>query len=186
MVEPFKSKYFPQDGQTAVHRALLQSNTETFVTLVAFGANINILDGKGQSGFDIAMKRKDLHAVKLLCLFGAEVALQDWVLLSGDINGLDKQDQVMLKQILDQNDRLAAINHGYNSSTTKDELLNSITALLTMDKCYQFGTNLHVLKNKIEQLKTSEQLKEMLKPGDQPDQNEKLVSQPIWRFKRNG
>ncbi|VDH99162.1 Hypothetical predicted protein [Mytilus galloprovincialis] len=101
-----------QDGQTAVHRALLQSNTETFVTLVAFGANINILDGKGQSGFDIAMKRKDLHAVKLLCLFGAEVALQDWVLLSGDINGLDKQDQVMLKQILDQNDRLAAINHG--------------------------------------------------------------------------
>ncbi|XP_076106795.1 uncharacterized protein LOC143075309 isoform X1 [Mytilus galloprovincialis] len=101
-----------QDGQTAVHRALLQSNTETFVTLVAFGANINILDGKGQSGFDIAMKRKDLNSVKFLCYFGAEVALQDWVLLSGDINGLDKQDQVMLKQIMDQNDRLAAINHG--------------------------------------------------------------------------
>ncbi|XP_071180621.1 uncharacterized protein [Mytilus edulis] len=101
-----------QDGQTAVHRALMNGNTETFVSLVTYGANINILDGKGQSGFDIAMKRKDLNAVKLLCLFEAEVALQDWVLLSRDINGLDKQDQLMLKQILDQNDRLAAINHG--------------------------------------------------------------------------
>lgn len=60
----------------------------------------------------MAMKRKDLNLVKLLCYFGAEVALQDWILLSGDINALDKQDQVILKQILDQNDRLAAINHG--------------------------------------------------------------------------
>lgn len=67
---------------------------------------------KGQSGLDMAMKRKDFNLVKLLCYFGAEVALQDWILLSGDINALDKQDQLMLKLILDQNDRLAAINHG--------------------------------------------------------------------------
>ncbi|CAC5361209.1 ANK [Mytilus coruscus] len=104
--------FVDQDGQTAVHRALLNGNTETFVSLVAYGANINILDAKGQSGLDMAMKRKDLNLVKLLCYFGAEVALQDWVLLSGDINSLNKQDQIILKQILDQNDRLAAINHG--------------------------------------------------------------------------
>ncbi|CAC5361205.1 unnamed protein product [Mytilus coruscus] len=101
-----------QDEQTAVHKALLNGNTETFVSLVAYGANINILDAKGQSGLDIAMKSKDLNLVKLLCYFGAEVALQDWILLSGDINALDKQDQIILKQILDQNDRLSAINHG--------------------------------------------------------------------------
>ncbi|CAG2215296.1 ANK [Mytilus edulis] len=101
-----------QHGQTAVHRALQNGNTETFVSLVAYGANINVLDVKGQSCLDMVMKRKDLNLVKLLCYFGAEVALQDWILLSGDINALDKQDQVILKQILDQNDRLAAINHG--------------------------------------------------------------------------
>lgn len=67
---------------------------------------------KGQSGLDMAMKRRDFNLVKLLCYFGAEVTLQDWILLSGDINALDKQDQLMLKLILDQNDRLAAINHG--------------------------------------------------------------------------
>ncbi|CAG2215298.1 unnamed protein product [Mytilus edulis] len=105
--------FVDQNNNTALHYASSKGFNEVVVRILE--ENTSMIDNqgqKGQSGFDIAMKRKDLNAVKLLCLFGAEVALQDWVLLSGDINGLDKQDQVMLKQILDQNDRLAAINHG--------------------------------------------------------------------------
>ncbi|XP_063447786.1 uncharacterized protein LOC134727338 [Mytilus trossulus] len=53
--------------------------------------------------------------------------------------------------------------------------LNRITASLTIEECYQLGTNLHVIKNKIEQLETDGQLKEILKIWRSARPNEKLV-----------
>ncbi|VDI84214.1 Hypothetical predicted protein [Mytilus galloprovincialis] len=64
--------------------------------------------------------------------------------------------------------------------------LNRITACLTMEECYQLGTNLHVLKNKIEQLETDGQLKEILKTWRSARPNEKLVHNLSGALKEMG
>ncbi|XP_063397376.1 uncharacterized protein LOC134681653 [Mytilus trossulus] len=83
-----------------------------------------------------------------------------------DSNNLDiKQEEV----------GVALDDHQCTIPVLRKTSLNRITASLTMEECYQLGTNLHVIKNKIEQLETDGQLKEILKTWGSARPNEKLV-----------
>ncbi|CAG2202648.1 ANK [Mytilus edulis] len=82
-----------KDGHTAVHFAVINKNIEALVALVTYGANINILDENGKSALDFALINKESSIIRLLCYFGTE-------------------ERPTIKLVLDQNDRLAAMDFG--------------------------------------------------------------------------
>ncbi|CAG2239599.1 unnamed protein product [Mytilus edulis] len=82
-----------KDGHTAVHFAVINKNIEALVALVTYGANINMLDENGKSALDFALINKESNIIRLLCYFGTE-------------------ERPTIKLVLDQNDRLAAMEFG--------------------------------------------------------------------------
>ncbi|XP_052085682.1 uncharacterized protein LOC127723197 isoform X3 [Mytilus californianus] len=101
-----------KDGKTAVHFAVINKNIEALVALVTYGANINIIDKNGRSALDFALINKESSLIRLLCYFGTEVLVQDWTFFTVDLDSFDKKERPTIKLVLDQNDRLAAMEFG--------------------------------------------------------------------------
>ncbi|VDI62753.1 Hypothetical predicted protein [Mytilus galloprovincialis] len=101
------------DGETALFKAVKHSNIESVVALVAFNATINVVNNKGQSPLDIAVAKKDAAVVELLCSLGSSVTIDDWTVGGVDVNILSKEDQNIMRILINQLEREAENSYGY-------------------------------------------------------------------------
>ncbi|VDI62610.1 Hypothetical predicted protein [Mytilus galloprovincialis] len=104
-----------EDGETALFKAVKHANIESVVALVAFNATINVFNNKGQSPLDIAVTKKDAAVVELLCSLGASVTIDDWAVGGVDIDILNKDDQNIMRILINQLEREAENNYGNNA-----------------------------------------------------------------------
>ncbi|CAG2234371.1 unnamed protein product [Mytilus edulis] len=104
-----------EDGETALFKAVKNSNIESVVALVAFNATLNVVNNKGQSSLDIAVAQKDSSIVELLCSLGSSVTIDDWTVGGVDVDILNKEDQNIMKILINQLEREAENNYGNNA-----------------------------------------------------------------------
>ncbi|CAG2213541.1 PSMD10 [Mytilus edulis] len=104
-----------QDGETALFKAVKHSNIESVVALVAFNATINVVNNKGQSPLDIAISKKDAAVVELLCSLGSSVTIDDWAVGGVDVDILNKEDQNIMRILINHLEREAENNYGNNA-----------------------------------------------------------------------
>ncbi|CAG2200674.1 unnamed protein product [Mytilus edulis] len=103
-----------KDGETALFKAVKNSNIESMVALVAFKSTVNVINNKGQSPLDIAVQKKDAAVIELLCSFGSSVTIDDWALVGVDVDILNKEDQQIMKILINQLEREAENSYGNN------------------------------------------------------------------------
>jgi ankyrin len=60
-------------GPTALHLAVRQGHREAVATLIAHGANTNLVDGEGKTALHVAAELGSHDLIKLLLLHGANV-----------------------------------------------------------------------------------------------------------------
>ncbi|XP_052073568.1 uncharacterized protein LOC127711528 isoform X2 [Mytilus californianus] len=101
-----------KDGETALFKAVKNSNIESVVALVAFKSTINVVNNRGQSPLDIAVAKKDAEVIELLCSFGSSVTIDDWALVGVDVDILNKKDQKIMRTLINQQEREAENNYG--------------------------------------------------------------------------
>ncbi|CAG2200680.1 unnamed protein product [Mytilus edulis] len=104
-----------KDGETALFKAVKNSNIESAVALVAFKSTVNVINNKGQSPLDIAVTKKDAAVIELLCSFGSSVTIDDWALVGVDVDILNKTDQKIMRTLINQLEREAENNYGNNT-----------------------------------------------------------------------
>ncbi|CAC5424472.1 unnamed protein product [Mytilus coruscus] len=104
-----------QDGETALVKAVKNSNIESVVALVAFKSTVNVINNKGQNPLDIAVAKKDAAVIELLCSFGSSVTIDDWALVGVDVDILNKEDQKIMRTLINQLEREAENNYGNNA-----------------------------------------------------------------------
>ncbi|XP_071177586.1 uncharacterized protein [Mytilus edulis] len=101
-----------EDGETALFKAVKHSNIESVVALVAFNATIYVVNNKGQSLLDIAVAKKDTAVVELLCSLGSSVTIDDWTVGGVDVNILSKEDQNIMRILINRLELEAENNYG--------------------------------------------------------------------------
>ncbi|XP_071179132.1 uncharacterized protein [Mytilus edulis] len=101
-----------KDGETALFKAVKNSNIESMVALVAFKSTVNIINNSYKSPLDIAVAQKDAVVIELLCSFGSSVTFGGWALEGFDVDTLNKKDQKIMKTLINQLEREADINYG--------------------------------------------------------------------------
>lgn len=64
-----------------------------------------------QSPLEIAVEKKDVSVIELLCSFGSHVTIDDWALSGVDVDTLNKTDQKIMQTLINQFER--ATGNGY-------------------------------------------------------------------------
>lgn len=95
-------------------------NYKTFAYIEAkvinFVLKFCFLFQKGQSPLDIAVSKKDVAVIELLCSFGSSVTIDDWALVGADVDILNKTDQKIMRTLINQLEGEAENNYGYSLS----------------------------------------------------------------------
>ncbi|XP_052085681.1 uncharacterized protein LOC127723197 isoform X2 [Mytilus californianus] len=102
-----------EHNNTALHYASAAGLVNVIVSILE--ESVITLDNGGKNGrsaLDFALINKESSLIRLLCYFGTEVLVQDWTFFTVDLDSFDKKERPTIKLVLDQNDRLAAMEFG--------------------------------------------------------------------------
>ncbi|XP_071177592.1 uncharacterized protein [Mytilus edulis] len=109
-------EYVDENGCTCLHYASsAEGLSEIIVAAAQHGVDIEQRDEKGQSPLDIAVAKKDTAVVELLCSLGSSVTIDDWAVGGVDVDILNKEDQNIMKILINYLEREAENNYGNNA-----------------------------------------------------------------------
>ncbi|VDI34211.1 Hypothetical predicted protein, partial [Mytilus galloprovincialis] len=103
------------NGCTCLHYASAGGLSEVIVAAVQYGFDIEKRDKKGQSMLEIAVAKKNVTLIELLCSFGSSVTIDDWALVGVDVDILNQTDQHIMRTLIKQIEREAENTYGNNA-----------------------------------------------------------------------
>lgn len=65
--------YKDENGQTPIYYAIKSNRTEVLKYLLELGCNLSIIDNRGSSLMNVAMRNKSAHLKELLVKYGAQI-----------------------------------------------------------------------------------------------------------------
>ncbi|XP_063421595.1 uncharacterized protein LOC134706513 isoform X2 [Mytilus trossulus] len=95
-----------------IHYAALAGYDDLILQCLSKGTSVHIRDCQGQTPLELAVMKKHVKVIDALCLFGADLVMQDWQWLEETIQSKKMRDQDIVETFKRQNCRVAGYKHG--------------------------------------------------------------------------